>query len=156
VRAKTFTLGGTAVEAPVVELSQQKGGAHADTYVAGNVGAGILKKFNIVWDYSRHQLFFEKNKNHGERDVHDRAGFWANADRDAFLVIDVTPGGPAAQAGLKAGDRILVVNGKRALGGVSLPDLRLLKKAPPSTNLLLEVQRGSERLTINILLKDLV
>jgi hypothetical protein len=156
VRGRTFAMGAAAVDAPVVELSTQKGGAHADTYVAGNVGAGILKKFNIVWDYSRHQLFFEKNKNYGERDVHDRAGFWANADRDAFLVIDVTKGGPADQAGLKAGDRILAVNGKRAITERSLPDLRLLKKAPPGTNMILEVVRGAERLTINILLKDLV
>lgn len=155
-RAKTFAIGGAAVDAPVVELSTQKGGAHTDTYVAGNVGAGVLKKFNIVWDYSRHQLFFEKNKNHGERDVHDRAGFWANVDRDAFLVVDVTPGSPSAEAGLKTGDRILTANGKRAVSERSLPDLRLLKKAPPGTNLILEVQRGSERLTINILLKDLV
>ena len=42
--------------------------------------------------YTRSELFFEKNKNHGERDVHDRAGFWANVDRDAFLVVDVTAG----------------------------------------------------------------
>ncbi len=155
-RAQTFAMGGATVDAPVIELSQQKGGAFTDTYVAGNVGAGILKRFNIVWDYSRNQLFFEKNKNHGQRDVHDRAGFWANVDRDAFLVVDVTKGGPADQAGLKAGDRIIVANGKRAVTERSLPDLRLLKKAPPGTNMILEVLRGAERLTVNILLKDLV
>jgi Aspartyl protease/PDZ domain len=156
VRAQTFTMGGVSADGPIVDLSQQKAGAFADRYVAGNVGAGILKKFNIVWDYSRNQLFFEKNKHHVVRDVHDRAGFWANASGDAFLVVDVTQGGPADQAGLKAGDRIMVVNGKRAVADVTLPDLRLLKKAPPSTNMILEVVRGTERRTINILLKDLV
>jgi predicted aspartyl protease len=156
VRAQSFAMGGVAVDAPIIELSQQKGGAFTDTYVAGNVGAGILKRFNIVWDYSRNQLFFEKNKNHAVRDVYDRAGFWANVDKDAFVVVDVTKASPADQAGLKAGDRLVTVNGKRAVSEVSLPDLRLLKKAPPGTNMILEVVRGTERLTVNILLKDQV
>jgi S1-C subfamily serine protease len=37
-----------------------------------------------------------------------------------------------------------------------LPDLRLLKKAAAGSNLTLEVLRSGQRLTINILLKDLV
>lgn len=156
VRGKRFAIGGAFVADPVVELSQSKAGSLADAYVAGNIGAGVLKKFNIVWDYGRHEIFFEKNKLHAERDVYDRAGFWANVAGDAFVVVDVIAGSPADAAGLKTGDRIVAVNGKRAVGEISLPDLRLLKKAPPGTNLILDVQRGSARQTINITLKDLV
>jgi hypothetical protein len=156
VRGKRFALGGAVVEDPIVELSQSKAGSMADAYLAGNVGAGVLKKFNIVWDYGRHQIFFEKNKLYGQRDVFDRAGFWANVAGDAFVVVDVIAGGPADAAGLKPGDRILVANGKRAVGELSLHDLRLLKKAPPGTNMILEIERGTQRLTVNILLKDLV
>lgn len=156
VRGKRFTMGGAAVEDPVVELSQSKAGSNSDAYLAGNVGAGVLKQFNIVWDYGRHQIFFEKNKLYGQRDVYDRAGFWANIDGDAFVVVDVTPGSPADVAGLKAGDRILAANGKRAVSQLTLADFRLLKKAPAGTNLILDVARGTGRLTINILLKDLV
>jgi hypothetical protein len=156
VRGKKFSLGGVSVEAPVVELSQAKAGSFSDTYQAGNVGAGILKKFNIVWDYPRHQIFFEKNKHYDARDVFDRAGFWINLGDGAFDVVDVIAGAPADQAGLKAGDRIVTVNGKKASREITLPDLRLLTKAPAGTNLILEVLRGGRRLTINILLRDLV
>jgi PDZ domain len=155
-RGRRFAMGAAAVDAPIVLLSQDKAGSNADAYLAGNVGAGILKKFNIVWNYGRHELFFEKNRLYGERDVYDRAGFWANAAGDTFVVVDVTPGSPADAAGLRAGDRILVANGKRAVGELSLHDLRLLKKAPPGTNMILEVRRGAQRLTIKLLLKDLV
>lgn len=140
----------------LVELSQAKAGSFSDTYQAGNVGAGILKKFNIVWDYPRHQIFFEKNKHYDERDVFDRAGFWINLGDGAFDVVDVIAGAPADQAGLKVGDRIVAVNGQKASSEITLPDLRLLKKAPAGTNLILDVLRGGQRLTVNILLRDLV
>lgn len=156
VRAKRFSMGAAFVEDPIVALSQDKAGSNSNTYLAGNIGAGVLKKFNIVWDYGRHQIFMEKNKLYTERDVYDRAGFWANVQGDAFVVVDVTAGSPADAAGLKTGDRIVASNGKKSVTERSLHDLRLLKKAPAGTNLILDVQRGTERLTINILLRDLV
>lgn len=156
VRCKRFAMGAAFVDAPVVELSQNKAGSMADAYLAGNVGAGVLKKFNIVWNYSRHEIFFEMNKIFAERDVYDRAGFWANLGDGAFDVVDVVAGAPADAAGLKPGDRIVSANGKKAGAELTLPDLRLLKKAPAGTNLILEVMRGAQRLTINITLEDLV
>jgi hypothetical protein len=156
VRAQRFSMDGASVDAPVVELSQTKAGSLSDAYVSGNVGAGVLKKFNIVWNYPRHEIFFEKNKNYGERDVYDRAGFWINLGDGAFDVVDVVAGAPADVAGLKVGDRIVRANGKKAGSEISLPDLRLLKKAPAGTNLILEILRGSRRLTVDITLKDLV
>jgi len=45
-------------------LSQQKGGFDADRYVSGNIGLGILKQFNLVFDYSRQQIILEKNRNY--------------------------------------------------------------------------------------------
>ena len=156
VRGKRFAMGGAGVDAPIVGLSQATKGSSSDIYLAGNVGAGVLKQFNIVWDYPRHQIFFEKNKYHGQPDVFDRAGFWVNLGDGAFDVVDVIAGAPADQAGLKAGDRIVTVNGKKARSEVTLPDFRLLKKAPPGTNLILEVLRGGQRLTINVTLRDFV
>jgi hypothetical protein len=156
VRGKRFSMGGAVVDAPVVEFSQAAKGSFSDAYQSGNVGAGVLKQFNIVWNYPRHEIFFEKNKNHGERDVFDRAGFWVNLGDGAFDVVDVIAGAPADAAGLKTGDRIVAVNGKKAGSEVTLPDFRILKKAPAGTNLILEVLRGAQRLTINITLKDLV
>lgn len=156
VRGKRLSLGAASVDDPIVELSQATAGSLSDTYQAGNVGAGVLKKFNIVWDYPRHQIFFEKNKHHAERDVFDRAGFWLNLGDGGFDVVDVITGSPAALAGLKIGDRVVVVNGKKAGAEITLPDVRLLKKAPAGTNLILEVLRAGRRVTVNILLKDLV
>jgi hypothetical protein len=156
VRAKMLSLGGIPIPNPVVGLSEQRKGAESDIYVAGNVGAGILKRFNIIWDYPHLQIFFERNKNYGEPDVFDRAGLWANLGNHGFIVIDVISGGPADRAGLKGGDNIVSVDGRVAGGEISLPDFRQYVKGAPGTSLTLNVLRGNQNLKITLILRDLV
>ena len=104
-RAKVLRLGKVEVHDPVTELSLQKKGAFVNPYVAGNVGAGVLKRFNITFDYQHQQLIFERNANYGQPDVFDRSGMWLNQSGETLEVMDVVAGGPAAAAGLKTGDR---------------------------------------------------
>ncbi len=58
--------GRPAVEAynPSTRLSQQKSGFDADRYVSGNIGLGILKQFNLIFDYSRQRIILEKNQSY--------------------------------------------------------------------------------------------
>ncbi len=156
VRAHRLTLGGVSVDGPVVGLSQATGGAFADAYSAGNVGAGTLKRFNIVWDYANLQMFFERNAHYSEPDVFNRAGIWANLGGAGFEVIDVFVGSPAAEAGLKTGDHILAVDGKQAQRELTLPDFRSRMREAPGTKLRLDVERGGKKLQIVVTLRDLV
>jgi hypothetical protein len=155
-RAKMFLLGGVPIPGPVVGLSEQRKGAESDIYVAGNVGAGILKRFNIVWDYPHLQIFFERNANYAQPDVFDRAGLWANLGDHGFTVVDVISGGPADRAGLKAGDDIVSVDGRIAGGEMSLPEFRQYAKRAPGTPLTLSILRGNQSLQLKIILHDLV
>jgi hypothetical protein len=157
VRAGELKLGGVTVRGPVADLSLQKRGAFVDPYVAGNVGAGVLQRFNIVFDYGKQQLIFEPNANFSRPDLYDRSGMWLNLEKGAFKVIDVVAGGPAAQAGLKNGDSILTIDGKNP-GDLSLAAARLkLKSDPPGTRVRLRVRSGSgpER-EVTITLRDLI
>jgi C-terminal processing protease CtpA/Prc len=125
-------------------------------YVAGNVGAGVLKRFNITFDYARQQLIFERNANDELRDNFDRAGWWLNMSEGGFEVLDVVPGGPAAEAGLKVGDRILAVDGKPA-AQVSLPDLRVrLRSDAPGSKVALRIGSGGTTREVTLTLRDLV
>jgi hypothetical protein len=155
-RAKMFLLGGIPVPDPVVGLSEQHKGSESDIYVAGNVGAGILKRFNIVWDYPHLQIFFERNRNYEERDVFDRAGLWVNLGSHGFVVVDVIGGGPAESAGLEADDEIVSVDGRLAGGDLSLTEFRRQEKGVPGTSLVLNVLRGTKSLRITLVLRDLV
>lgn len=156
VRAKRLSLGPVPVDEPVVELSTNKTGSMADGYLAGNIGAGVLKRFNIVWDYGHNRIWLERNQLDRVRDAWDRGGFWINATENAFDVVDVTAGSPADKAGLKAGDRIVKINGRLAVTQLSLPEARLLKLGAPGTVLTLDVLRNGKPMTMTVTLADLV
>jgi outer membrane lipoprotein-sorting protein len=156
VRAHRFTFGGVSVKAPVVGLSQSAAGSEAEAYTAGNVGAGVFRKFNIVWDYPRNQIYFERSKHYAEEDVFNRAGLWANLDGERFVVIDVYAGSPASEAGLQAGDRILAVDGRQAQQGITLPEFRARMREAPGTILVLDFERNGRRSRVALTLRDLV
>jgi len=155
-RAGTLRLGSVQVASPVTELSLQKKGAFTDPYVAGNVGAGVLKRFNIVFDYANQKLIFEPNALGSKRDVFDRSGMWLNQGEAGFEVIDVVPGGPAAQAALHTGDRILAVDGRKA-AELDLPGIRSrFKSEPAGTRVHLTVRSGDATRDVVLTLRELV
>ena len=155
-RVKELRLGTVAVKDPVAELSLQTKGAFIDPYVAGNVGAGVLKRFNITFDYGHQQLIFEPNANHDAKDVFDRSGLWINESADGFEVMDVLANGPAAAAGIVVGDKIVAVEGKRR-ESLSLPALRQrFKTDAPGTRVQLTVQSKNKKREVILKLADLV
>ncbi len=157
-RAQVLRLGGVEFIRPVVELSLQKKGAFNDQYVAGNVGAGLLRTYNLTFDYPRQQIIFERNARTGQPAGFDRLGCWLNLAESggALEVIDVYAGSPAAEAGLKQGDRIVAVDGTLA-GDLQLPALReRLRTDAPGTRLRLTVERDGQRSQLTATLRDLV
>lgn len=155
-RAKLLKLGDVLVPAPVTELTLQQKGAFTDLYIAGNVGAGVLKRFNIVFDYGQQRMIFEPNANYARPDAFDRAGMWLNESDGAWEVKDVIAGGPAAEAGVKVGDRIAAVDGQ-PVASLTLPGLRSrFKSDAPGTRVKLKLRsEGAEREVI-LTLRDLV
>jgi predicted aspartyl protease len=156
IRISALRLGGVEIKSAVAELSLQKKGAFSDEYLAGNVGAGVLKRFTLVFDYGHQKMIFEPNDSYGSPDVFDRSGSWINRDGKAFEVVDVIAGGPAARAGLKAGDRVVAVDGKAA-AGMTLPELRArFRTEPAGTHIRLTVQSGGKSQDLTLELADLV
>ena len=154
-RAKVLRLGSVTVGNPLTELALQKRGAFTDPYVAGNIGGGVLKRFNIIFDYSRQQLIFERNANDTRPDDYDRAGMWMNLARGKFKVMSVLPGGPAAGAGIKEGDLVVEING-RTPAEVPLSEAREIFKAKPGTVVRLRVESGGIARELKITLRELV
>ena len=155
-RAQSLKLGPVEAHNLVVRLSLQRSGALTSTALAGLVGPDVLDQFNVVFDYSRRHIIFEKNSQYGIPDTYDRSGMWLGQDGKYFEVMDLTPGGPAAQAGLRVGDRILAIDG-RSTDKLLLPDVRLqLRQAPPSKQLKLWVRSPRGQRTVVLTLRDLV
>jgi hypothetical protein len=140
VRLRSLKFGPFEIGGAVTRFSLQKAGAFAASDTAGNVGGAILKQFTVTFDYTRRRLYFEKNRDFGRRDTYDRAGLWMSgaADGRSFEVFDVVASGPAAEAGLKVGDRVVRIDGR------SVETLRLIA----ARNELKDARRKSVRLTV--------
>jgi hypothetical protein len=153
----TLQIGSATVQRPISELSTDKGGAFADASIAGNIGAGILKRYIVTFDYE-HTTMYLKPVTHAvaDLDTFDRAGMWFNVSGDGFAVVDVTAGAPADQAGLKVGDVIVTVDGKPT-ADLKLYDVRQkLRDEAPGTVVNFTVMRGSESKNIAVTLRDLI
>lgn len=154
VRARRLELGAVVIREPVAMISTQKAGAFVDPYVAGNVGGGVLRRFKVTFDYAGRVMYLEPNAHARERDVFDRGGLWANLGGQGYEVVDVPEGGPAARAGLRAGDRIVGVNGAPA-SAMPLAEFRALLRSRPGTRVKLTVESGGQRRDVVLVLREL-
>jgi len=77
---------------------------------------------------------------------------WLERSGEGFKVVDVVASGPAAAAGLKAGDVIVEVNGYPS-AQLMLPAVREVLRAPPGARVKLKTADGTE---VTVQLRDLV
>ena len=120
------------------------------------VGNGLLKRYGTVtFDYSRRNILFEQPLANPENDF-DRSGLQMKRSANGFLVLDVVPQSPAAEAGLRVGDVITSVDG-RAATDWRLPLLRdHLRLSPKGTRVQGEALRGRRQQTFQLTLRDLL
>ncbi|HYN44185.1 MAG TPA: aspartyl protease family protein [Thermoanaerobaculia bacterium] len=77
----------------------------------GNLGAGILSRFRVVFDYSRMCLWLEPGPDLGAPFAKDKSGLVLQWADEALTVEFVAPGSPAAEAGWKGGEGIAALDG---------------------------------------------
>ena len=155
VRLPSLTLGDQTIERPVADLDGSKGGAFSDPNVDGNIGGGVLQRFVVTLDYA-HQILWLKPRvpAPAEAGTFDRAGMWINAGPDGYVVVDVTPGGPAAQSGIAVGDVITTLDNRAALPADLSAARILLRTSPPGSKVALQVRRAGAVLPVVITLRD--
>jgi membrane-associated protease RseP (regulator of RpoE activity) len=154
-RASELKLGSIVVSDIVASLAIHGKGSFSDTSYEGNVGSVLLKRFDATFDYG-HQVLYLAPLVAPVPDVanFDRSGMWINAANGSLKVMDVTPAGAAAMAGLKVGDEIVAVDDAR-VEPQGLSDLRArLRDSVPGTVVNLTVKRNSGIETIHLTLRD--
>jgi hypothetical protein len=113
-RVKTFNLGRFRFADCIAGFSQDQKGAGAATDRDGVVGNGVLKRFKVIFDYSRNRLILEPAELLDVPFDYDWCGLNIVVDGKDFRIDRVGPGTHADDAGFKAGDIILAVDGKAA------------------------------------------
>jgi hypothetical protein len=152
-RGQVLKLGPVDVGGPVIYLSQQRAGAFADPTVAGNVGEGVFERFNVTFDYGRRQAFFERTAHYNDGD--SLRLLTLKRDQDGLRVLSVLPGGPAAEAGIEAGDVVETIEGSEARYLDYWP-LRRLFSRPAGTRLRLHVRREGRTFDVVVVLGQTV
>jgi hypothetical protein len=154
-RGKAMTLGSVAVDNIVVKMANQTKGAFSGSDYSGNVGGGILKRFVVTFDYGNQTMYLKPLPGPvADTGTFDRAGMWINVGDGGFKIVDVTKGGPAEAAGLKAGDVITEVDGKPA-AEIHLYDLRQrLRNDAAGTAVTFTMKDGSSVKNVEVTLRD--
>lgn len=122
----------------------------------GNLGVGLLKKFNVIFDYPDNVLYLKPGSGFRRRDEHDMTGltYYSIMDDDlVHIVIDkVEPGSAASQAGLKKGDEIEMID-THSVGHMSLQQIDDLFQSRDGRLFFLLILRGKKYIPIRLILK---
>jgi carboxyl-terminal processing protease len=110
----------------------------------------------LTLDEPRHIAYLEHNSRTDVPTAANRAGLYAqNDDRNFFAVVGVLTGGPAYEAGLRTGDRIVAIDGTPA-AGITANDFWNLLHGPPGKTLAFTVDRDGATRAITVTLRNIV
>ncbi len=145
IRLAGLEVGAFHLTAPVAAVPQQPTGPLlADPQMAGFIGAEIMRRFTVTWDYRNNRMWLIPNGHLGDPFEADASGMHLSTklpDLKTVYVDAVLPGSPADQAHLRPGDVLTTINGKPRLPLWQINDLL---RRPGSTITLSVVREGKE------------
>jgi hypothetical protein len=152
LRLNNVQIGEHSLAKPVGTLTISQGGATGTA--AGYdllIGADILRRFVVTFDYAQKRVWFEPGTNLKAPFGVDHAGILLKADGPEFrefFVYGTIPESPAAEAGLQAGDELTHVDGD-PLNPYTLDQVRrrFRQGGKPWK---LTIRRGDERMEIEV------
>jgi hypothetical protein len=158
-RIGTLRLGRYALDGLVVGFSTDTKSDDAAPDETGNIGGEVLRRFTVVFDYSRKEMILEPNADFADPKEYDMLGALLKLDagtRTGFAVQRVVESSAAAAAGLAPGDVIVAVDG-RPSSEYTLDGVRALFRSAPGRTLTLGVRRGGgETTSVKVTLRRIV
>jgi hypothetical protein len=155
-RIAELRIGKFQIESPTTLFSEDRAGAFASSQQQGNIGAQILTKFKVFFDYGRSRIILEPNSTFKDVIAPASSGLRLAADgRDynAFRVEELLEASPATEAGIQIGDVLLALDGHQA-SELTLTRLHDIFEKPGAHKL--TVKRGEQTLQITLTCRRLV
>lgn len=112
----------------------------------GSIGAEILRRFHVVFDYADGFMYLSPNSSFGDPFDIDMSGLRLASHEGGVRVEAVSEGSPGAEAGLQAGDEIVEVDGT-VVTWTSLPEIRRWLRSDGQTRRVVYRRDGEERET---------
>lgn len=148
-RAKKFSLGNYKFKKPLVTYPDEESVnvSGYDNQRTGSIGADILKRFTVVFDYHANEMLLKSNSSFKDNFRYNLSGIDITTpipDIPVFEIVKIRKGSPAWIAGLEVGDQIVTIN------GVETSEYRL-------SNIVQMLQsRDGKKLTVGIRRKELL
>ena len=153
-RVKSMMLGRFVIDRPIARFSQATRGDYASATYDGLLGGAALRRFKVVFDYSRRQMIVEPNKYFAEPYEIDMSGITLVADGDDLLIDDVEENSSAAGAGVQGGDILVAIDGRPA-AEFTLDQIRTMFMQD-GKEYLLSLKREGKVLQLNLKLKRVI
>ena len=115
-RVKGFEIGGFFLEGVIAGFPDSTSLSLLPDEISwyGNLGAAVLSRFHVIFDYNGKRLILKKNSAFRTPFNYNISGIELYAHGQAFnefLISYVRPNSPAARAGLQVNDEIISLNG---------------------------------------------
>ena len=108
-RIKQVQLGPYTVQESIGAFLQQNLPGMNDRKIAGAIGGGLLRRFNVILDFPHNRMILEPNLSINTLEDADMSGLSiiaTGANLRTFEVVNVQKGTPASDAGIQVGDVI--------------------------------------------------
>lgn len=145
-RARGLDFAGVRFADVPVTLATDPRGAMASTTSQGTLGAGLLSRFAVTFDYAHKRLLLVPAADAASRPFRrDRLGLSASGGDGAVVIEHVGAGSPAAAAGLRAGDQVTAIDGVAVGPGNFRQRFQQVMNAPAGTVVVVRLGSGEER-----------
>ena len=124
----------------------------------GTIGGELLRRFNVIIDYTNERMYLEKSNSFDDAFEHDMSGLTLNAtgeNLDTLEVISVERGSPASIAEFQVGDIITKIN-SRNLRNSRLSDISGLLRRREGTRIRCKLIRNGEELKKTFFLRRMI
>lgn len=124
----------------------------------GSIGNFLLKRFTVVLDYNSLQLYLKPNARLNDPFEYDRVGIelvGGGEQYNRFIVFQVKPNSPAAEAGIKPDDELVEIN-FQPVKNMELGHIDKILSDSNTKNIMLKIISGNEFRYIFLRMKDLI
>ncbi len=122
----------------------------------GSLGSDVLRRFDVIIDYTGNQIIFKPNKDFNTEFTYNLSGIEIVTPfpgMPIFQIAEVREGSPGQEAGLLAGDQIMAINGSN-IARYSMNNLIKLFHGKAGRKYRIYIHRNGEYFRTEFTLRD--
>jgi len=157
-RVKRFNIGDFRFKKPLITYPDEESVQLTDYELnrSGSIGADILKRFTIVFDYHGQEMLLRPNSDYKSEFKYNLSGIDITTpipDLPLYEVTKIRKGSPAWIAGLEVGDQIVSINGIET-SEYSLSNIVQMLQSKAGRTMRVDIRRRDQQFSAKFTLED--